>query len=102
MCEALLSVEEEGLDKRWARHQRNHHALARGLAAIGLDLLPPPRERFWTLNAVRVPAGIDEAAVGGVRCGAGGSHDQRDGGQRRLHGTSLYGGDDLFGGRRER
>ena len=61
--EALLAVEEEGLEKRWARHERNHHALARGLAAIGLDLLPPSPERLWTLNAVRVPAGIDEAAV---------------------------------------
>ena len=61
--EALISVEEESLDMRWARHQRNHQALARGLAAIGLDLLPPGPERLWTLNAVRVPVGIDEAAV---------------------------------------
>ena len=34
-----------------------------GLTAIGLDLLPPPADRLWTLNAVRVPAGIDEAVV---------------------------------------
>ena len=61
--EALLSIEEEGLEKRWARHERHHQALARGLAALGLDLLPPPPERLWTLNAVRVPASIDEAAV---------------------------------------
>ncbi|NOT28226.1 MAG: alanine--glyoxylate aminotransferase family protein [Acidobacteria bacterium] len=61
--EALMAVEEEGLEERWARHERNHLALARGLAAIGLDLLPPPADRLWTLNAVRVPAGIDEAAA---------------------------------------
>jgi alanine-glyoxylate transaminase/serine-glyoxylate transaminase/serine-pyruvate transaminase len=61
--EALMAVEEEGLDERWARHERNHLALARGLAAIGLDLLPPPGDRLWTLNAVRTPSGIDEAAV---------------------------------------
>src|SRR5687768_16419298 len=61
--EALMAVEEEGLEQRWARHQKNHKALARGLAAIGLDLLPPPADRLWTLNAVRVPAGIDEAVV---------------------------------------
>jgi alanine-glyoxylate transaminase/serine-glyoxylate transaminase/serine-pyruvate transaminase len=61
--EALMAAEEEGLEHRWARHQRNHLALARGLAAIGLELLPPAAERLWTLNAVRVPAGIDEAAV---------------------------------------
>lgn len=61
--EALLAIEEEGLEQRWTRHERNHQALARGLAAIGLDLLPPASERLWTLNAVRVPAGVDEAAV---------------------------------------
>ncbi|MGH9145430.1 MAG: alanine--glyoxylate aminotransferase family protein, partial [Vicinamibacterales bacterium] len=33
--EALTAVEEEGLDARWARHERNHHALARGLEAMG-------------------------------------------------------------------
>ena len=61
--EALIAVDEEGLEARWARHERHHRALAAGLAAIGLDLLPPPSERLWTLNAVRVPAGIDEAKV---------------------------------------
>ena len=61
--EALIAVEEEGLEKRWARHQKNHNALATGLAAIGLDLLPPAADRLWTLNAVRVPEGVDEAAV---------------------------------------
>ena len=30
---------------------------------LGLSLLPPPPERLWTLNAVRVPEGIDEAQV---------------------------------------
>ena len=30
---------------------------------MGLSLLPPEGERLWTLNAVRVPAGVDEAAV---------------------------------------
>ena len=61
--EALVAIEEEGLEQRWARHERNHLAFARGLAAMGLELLPPAGERLWTLNAVRVPAGIDEAKV---------------------------------------
>jgi alanine-glyoxylate transaminase/serine-glyoxylate transaminase/serine-pyruvate transaminase len=30
---------------------------------MGLSLLPPEGERLWTLNTVRVPAGVDEAAV---------------------------------------
>lgn len=61
--EALLMVEEEGLQSRWARHERHHQALAAGLEAMGLSLVPPAGERLWTLNAVRVPAGVDEAAV---------------------------------------
>jgi alanine-glyoxylate transaminase/serine-glyoxylate transaminase/serine-pyruvate transaminase len=61
--EALTAIEEEGLEPRWERHRRNHLALAAGLDALGLTLLPPEPERLWTLNAVRVPDGIDEAAV---------------------------------------
>jgi len=61
--EALVMVEEEGLEARWARHRRHHLALAVGLTAMGLSLLPPESERLWTLNAVRVPEGVDEAAV---------------------------------------
>ena len=61
--EALMIVEEEGLEVRWARHERNHRAFAAGLQAMGLSLLPPEKERLWTLNAVTVPKGADEAAV---------------------------------------
>jgi alanine-glyoxylate transaminase/serine-glyoxylate transaminase/serine-pyruvate transaminase len=61
--EALMMVEEEGLSSRIARHERNHHALAAGVSAMGLSLLPPEGERLWTLNTVRVPAGVEEAAV---------------------------------------
>jgi alanine-glyoxylate transaminase/serine-glyoxylate transaminase/serine-pyruvate transaminase len=61
--EALMVVEEEQLAARWARHERNHLALLAGLDELGLSLLPPPRERLWTLNAVRVPDDVDDAAV---------------------------------------
>ncbi|HXG88047.1 MAG TPA: alanine--glyoxylate aminotransferase family protein [Vicinamibacterales bacterium] len=61
--EALVVIEEEGLEARWQRHQRHHQLLTTGLEAMGLSLLPPEGERLWTLNAVRVPDGIDEAAV---------------------------------------
>jgi alanine-glyoxylate transaminase / serine-glyoxylate transaminase / serine-pyruvate transaminase len=30
---------------------------------MGLRLLPPATERLWSLNAVVVPDGVDEAAV---------------------------------------
>ena len=61
--EALAIVIEEGLEARWARHERHHRALAAGLAAMELGLLPPPGERLWTLNAVVVPKGVNEADV---------------------------------------
>ena len=61
--EALMAVEEETLPARWSRHERHHQQLVRGLDDAGLTLLPPPGERLWTLNAVRVPPGVDEAAV---------------------------------------
>ncbi|HEY1306811.1 MAG TPA: alanine--glyoxylate aminotransferase family protein [Vicinamibacterales bacterium] len=61
--EALLMVEEEGLPARVERHERHHRALAAGVEAMGLSLLPPEGERLWTLNTIRVPAGVDEAAV---------------------------------------
>jgi alanine-glyoxylate transaminase/serine-glyoxylate transaminase/serine-pyruvate transaminase len=61
--ESLTVVEEEGREQRWARHERNHRALAAGLEALGLSLLPPAGERLWTLNAVKVPDGVDEALV---------------------------------------
>jgi alanine-glyoxylate transaminase/serine-glyoxylate transaminase/serine-pyruvate transaminase len=63
LAEALAIVEEEGLEARWSRHERNHRALVDGLAGLGLSLLPRESERLWTLNAVRVPEGIDEAEV---------------------------------------
>ena len=61
--EALAIVEEETLEARWSRHERHHLGLVRGLEALGLELLPPKGERLWTLNAVRVPAGVDDLAV---------------------------------------
>jgi alanine-glyoxylate transaminase/serine-glyoxylate transaminase/serine-pyruvate transaminase len=78
LAEALAVVEEEGVAARWARHERNHAALVKALEDIGLHLLPPHGERAWTLNAVRVPDGVDEAAVRrnllelfGIEIGAG-------------------------------
>lgn len=61
--EALRLVQEEGLEARFRRHQRNHLALAAGLAAMGLSLAAQEGYRLWTLNSVTIPEGIDDAAV---------------------------------------
>ncbi len=63
LSEALAEVEEEGLEARWARHEQVHLGFVAALAELGLSLLPPAPERLWSLNAVRVPDGVDDAAV---------------------------------------
>jgi alanine-glyoxylate transaminase/serine-glyoxylate transaminase/serine-pyruvate transaminase len=61
--EALQAVHEEGLEARWARHQRNHQALKAGLAALGIGYLAAEGRLLPMLNAVRVPAGADDARI---------------------------------------
>lgn len=61
--EALVVLEEEGLAAAHARHRAMHEALAAGLEAAGLKFLVAPQHRLPQLNAVRIPDGIDEAAV---------------------------------------
>ena len=61
--EALRLVAEEGLPARAARHERHHRALVAGLEAMGLQMQVVPEYRLWTLNTVRIPAGVDDARV---------------------------------------
>ncbi|RMG17121.1 MAG: alanine--glyoxylate aminotransferase family protein [Deltaproteobacteria bacterium] len=63
LYEALRIVLEEGLEARYARHRRHHEALARGLEAMGLSFVVSPEHRLPMLNAVRIPEGVDDAAV---------------------------------------
>jgi alanine-glyoxylate transaminase/serine-glyoxylate transaminase/serine-pyruvate transaminase len=61
--EALLILKEEGLENAWARHQKNHEILRAGIEAMGLEFIVTPEHRLPQLNAVSIPAGVDEAAV---------------------------------------
>jgi alanine-glyoxylate transaminase/serine-glyoxylate transaminase/serine-pyruvate transaminase len=61
--EALRAVVEEGLPARIDRHRKNHLALRAGLEAMGLSYVP--QHSLATLNAVHVPAGVDDAQVRG-------------------------------------
>ncbi|MEM1415580.1 MAG: alanine--glyoxylate aminotransferase family protein [Myxococcota bacterium] len=61
--EALRLVEEEGLEARFARHRRHHAALRAGLEAMGLSYVPA--RSLPMLNCVRIPEGVDDAAVRG-------------------------------------
>lgn len=61
--EALVILQEEGIENSWARHQKNHDALRAGFEAMGLSFVVPEGQRLPQLNAVSVPDGVDEAAV---------------------------------------
>lgn len=61
--EALRLVHEEGLEARWRRHETNHRALVAGVEAMGLAMNVAPGQRLWSLNAIRVPEGVDDARV---------------------------------------
>ena len=63
--EALVILEEEGLENAWARHQKHHLALRVGFEAMGLGFAVPEAERLPQLNVVQVPDGVDEARVRG-------------------------------------
>jgi alanine-glyoxylate transaminase/serine-glyoxylate transaminase/serine-pyruvate transaminase len=61
--EALIVVQEEGLDARFARHLRNHRALVAGLEAMGLKMFVASTYRLPTLNTVLIPGGVDDLRV---------------------------------------
>lgn len=61
--EALVMLQEEGLENAWARHANNHQALKAGIEAMGLRFVVDEPYRLPQLNSVTVPEGVDEAAV---------------------------------------
>ena len=61
--ESLVAIFEEGQQAAIVRHARMHEALVAGLEAAGLSMLVAEPYRLPQLNTVRVPDGIDEAAV---------------------------------------
>ncbi len=61
--EALLILREEGLDRAWDRHYKNHLALRAGLEAMGLLFVVNKADRLPQLNAVTIPEGVDDAKV---------------------------------------
>jgi alanine-glyoxylate transaminase/serine-glyoxylate transaminase/serine-pyruvate transaminase len=65
LSEGLRIVLEEGLEERFARHRANHELLRDGLEEMGFEFLAAPEYRLPMLNAVKIPGGVDEAAVRG-------------------------------------
>jgi len=61
--EALVAIFEEGQQAAIVRHARMHEALVAGIEAMGLSMLVAGPDRLPQLNTVKVPDGVDEAAV---------------------------------------
>lgn len=64
--QALREVLQEGLEARFARHRANHLQLRAGLEAMGLKYAVAEEHRLPMLNAVHIPAGVDDKAVRGA------------------------------------
>ncbi|HEY0637961.1 MAG TPA: alanine--glyoxylate aminotransferase family protein [Pseudonocardiaceae bacterium] len=62
---ALGRILDEGLPAVWARHEAAGAALRAGLAELGLELAAAEGHRLPQLTTVRVPEGVDSAAVRG-------------------------------------
>ncbi|MBD3946855.1 pyridoxal-phosphate-dependent aminotransferase family protein [Nocardioides ganghwensis] len=74
----LTRILEEGLEAVWARHQAAGDALQAGLQDMGLELFAAEGHRLPDLTTVKVPEGVDSAAVRkellerhGIEIGAG-------------------------------
>ncbi len=61
--EALLMLKKEGLENAWKRHAENYRKLRSGIEGMGLEFYVEEEYRLPQLNAVKVPQGVDEAAV---------------------------------------
>ena len=61
--EALVILEEEGLENAWARHRAMHKKLKAGLEGMGLRYVVEESARLPQLNSIYVPEGVDEAAI---------------------------------------
>lgn len=61
----LSRILEEGLQNVWARHEEAGRLLQDGLEEMGLELFAQKGYRLPELTTVRVPEGVDAAAVRG-------------------------------------
>ncbi|WP_297893168.1 alanine--glyoxylate aminotransferase family protein [Shewanella sp.] len=61
--ESLRMLAAEGLENAWQRHHEMHLVLRAGLEKLGLNFVVAEDYRLPQLNAVYIPAGVDDAAV---------------------------------------
>ncbi|MGF1692741.1 pyridoxal-phosphate-dependent aminotransferase family protein [Photobacterium kagoshimensis] len=61
--EALVLLQQEGLENAWQRHQDAHLALREGLEQLGITFVVAEEHRLPQLNAVYIPEGVNDAEV---------------------------------------
>ena len=84
LYEALKVIEEEGLDKRIARHHNAAKASVAAVKALGLELFPDESVSSATVTAVKMPEGISDKDFRGTT--------------RDKYGVELAGGQDHLKG----
>lgn len=64
LAESLRLVKQEGLERSWERHDQVSEHLVAGLKRLGLEMMVDDASlRLSQLSVVKVPQGVDEAAV---------------------------------------
>ena len=63
LYQSLQDVNEEGVDNVLKRHLRVHKYLVENLEELGFDFLVDEESRLPSLNAIKIPNGVDDLAV---------------------------------------
>ena len=61
--EALVMLNEEGLENAWQKHIDNHNILKSGLEDMGIKFVVDAKDRLPQLNSIWIPEGVDDAKV---------------------------------------
>jgi alanine-glyoxylate transaminase/serine-glyoxylate transaminase/serine-pyruvate transaminase len=61
--EALLMLQQEGIEHAWQRHNYHHNALRAGIEAMGLAFVVEESARLPQMNSVTIPDGVEDAVV---------------------------------------
>ena len=63
LYQALLLIEDEGIENAWRRHKENSRKLIPKLKGIGLESFVPEGERIPDLLSIKIPEGVDDVKV---------------------------------------
>ena len=61
--EALLLLQEEGIENSWQRHKNNSEKFIAGLKKLGLEIFVKEGQRLPELATIKIPEGVDDAKV---------------------------------------